>query len=481
MEQKNSGNDNPQNQGVTSEILDEISTQLSLQIQSELENIEKDAKAEEQEHNAEITNSEASEDGREKKVFTPNQQGRLKFTRMIGTIVLGVCLIVGLSFGVKYSVQVGNMLSSINYIDDEQIQYKETDITDATPVTTKTPVPIEETEEPMESDRIVNILLVGEENVYGDSIGRSDSMMIATINGKEKSLKLTSLMRDIYIAIPGYLPNKLNAAYNNGGGKLLTETIEQNFGIPIDGYVTVNFQGLEDIINILGGVEITLTEDEAYYLNTTNYISKPEYRNVRAGTQVVNGNQAVGYCRVRYRSASNGEANDFGRTYRQRAVLSALFDAYKNKSVSEMLDIANELIPYISTNIKKAKLLDYISLAASLGTMELEQLRIPVDRTYLGRDVPCGHSIGDALTIDYDENIRIMKNFIYGEDRDDASISDSVPSPSASPEDGTQTDEGGYYDEYGNYHTGTKPSQNAGSVTVGDDYIPHYETYGYGY
>lgn len=216
----------------------------------------------------------------------------------------------------------------------------------------------------------------------------------------------------------------------------MTDTAEQNFGIPIDGYVTVNFEKLEEIINILGGVEITLTEEGAYYLNTTNYISKPEYRNLRKGTQIVNGNQAVGYCRVRYRSASNGEADDFGRTYRQRAVLTALFDAYKNKSVSEMLDIANERIPYVSTNIKKAKLLDYVTLAASLGIMELEQLRIPVDGTYLGEYVPCGHALSDALTIDYDEKVCILKNFIYGENGDAASVHDTIPELSSSPAGG---------------------------------------------
>lgn len=485
-----SENTNQQDKGLTSEILDEISSQLSIQIQLELEDIEKNLKVEDHEdipENRELISleSESTElgglyEGTKNVNFKVKPSEKLKFSRKIGTIVLGICLIFGLSFLIKYSVQAGNMLNRINYIDDSEIEYAKTDITDETPISTKTPVPMEETEVLVDSDRVVNILLVGEENVYEDaSFGRSDSMMIATINGKEKSLKLTSLMRDIYIQIPGYLPNKLNAAYNNGGGKLLTDTVEQNFGIPIDGYVVVNFQGLEDIINILGGVKVTLTEDEAYYLNTTNYIKKKQYRNVVAGTQILNGNQAVGYCRVRKRGASNGEHDDFGRTYRQRAVLSALFDSYKNKSVSEMLDLANELIPYISTNMKKAQLLDYITLAASLGTMELEQLRIPVDRTYYGMDVPCGHSIGDALTIDYDENIRIMKEFIYGKDYDHHDSLHASDVPTDSEEDGTQKDVSGYYDEYGNYHS--KPSKNDGSVMVRDDYVPHFETYGYGY
>ena len=86
------------------------------------------------------------------------------------------------------------------------------------------------------------------------------------MNTEQKSLKMVSFMRDCYVSIPGYRDNKLNAAYNNGGGELVSKTIEQNFGVRPDGYIRVNFEAFRKVINKIGGVEVTLTEDEARYL-----------------------------------------------------------------------------------------------------------------------------------------------------------------------------------------------------------------------
>lgn len=143
---------------------------------------------------------------------------------------------------------------------------------------------------------VVNILLVGSDHgaIKGDH-GRSDSIMIATVNFKSKELKLTSLMRDMYVEIPGHGHNKLNAAYAFGGVELLYKTIAKNFGIKIDNYCVVDFSTFEKVINKVGGIEISLEEKEAKYLNTTNYISKKKYRNVKVGKQTLNGNQALGY------------------------------------------------------------------------------------------------------------------------------------------------------------------------------------------
>lgn len=464
--------ENGQNKSTTSEILDEISQNLSRQIMEEMDQaVDRDDKKTEKE-NEEADKGADGDFGETEKYASEKGKSKLKTGRMVFCLILGLICITANSFIVNYSMEFSSIFGSINEEPEEEIVKKEPQ----DPGNSKTPAPIVNTPAPQNTNKVVNILLIGEENVYGDSIGRSDSMMIATINGQQGSLKLTSLMRDIYIAIPEYLPNKLNAAYNNGGGPLLTETIEQNFGIPIDGYVVVDFQALEDIINMLGGVEVTLTEDEAYYLNTTNYISKYEYRNVTAGTQILNGNQAVGYCRVRYRSASNGESNDFGRTYRQRAVLTSLFNAYKNKSLNEMLSIAKDIIPYVSTNIKKADLLNYIVMAVSQGTTELETLRIPVDGTYFNVSVPCGYNYSEALTIDYTENIRIMNEFIYGPDEDGQT-------PSSGTNSSGNLEEGGYYDEYGVFHSASEAgSEGTGSggtgLTPPEGYIPRYERYG---
>ena len=297
--------------------------------------------------------------------------------------------------------------------------------------------------------KVVNILLIGEEAMDDGDLGRSDSMMIATINIAEKSLKLTSLMRDTYVTIPGYHDNKLNAAYHNGGGVLLTETIEQNFGVKIDGYVRVDYQGFEDIIDELGGVDIDISESEAEYLNTTNYISKKKNRTLTAGSQTLNGNQALGYCRVRYRKASNGEANDFGRTYRQRTVLTAIFNKYKSTSLVNMITIAqNMLSNYVATNMTKTDMIKYITCAVSLGTTELETSRIPIDGSYESAVLDCGSgNYRDVLQIDMEANKQAIREFIYAglDDEDlqeevnddtDRTVTDSYSSTS-SPESNT--------------------------------------------
>ena len=304
-------------------------------------------------------------------------------------------------------VFINHELNQINYETRDDISY-------AKSTATTTVAPVSATPEP-ESKEVINILLIGEESIHdGDGNGRSDSMMIATINCEQKTLKLTSLMRDIYVDIPGYSKNKLNAAFHNGGGFLAVDTIEQNFNVDLAGYVRVDFEAFETIVDKLGGVEIELTSSEAYYLNRTNYISDPSSRNVREGTQVLNGSQALGYCRVRYQTASDGEHDDFGRTYRQRTVLKAIFDKYKSKNPVEMVSIGTDLLPYVTTNLTKSQLVSYLTTAASFGTMELETLRIPVDNSHYGDKDYCGSVRRYVLKIDFDVNNAALQEFIYG-------------------------------------------------------------------
>ncbi len=258
---------------------------------------------------------------------------------------------------------------------------------------------------------ITNILLLGEEAIdSGSGRGRTDIMMIATMNTRDKSFKLTSLMRDTLVQIPGNKDNKLNAAYEAGGIPLLYETIELNFDVKLDGYVLVGFDDFENVINKLGGVRITLTGAEARYLNTTNYISKPEYRNVVEGSQVLNGNQALGYCRVRYVATGDNQINDFGRTSRQRVVLNAIFDQYKSKSLPELVLLLNEILPMITTDIKKADFDTYLRTALSLGVSEIQNLRIPADHTF---DEGYVRKMS-VLIPNIQENVSILHEFIFG-------------------------------------------------------------------
>ena len=146
-------------------------------------------------------------------------------------------------------------------------------------------------------DQIVNILVVGndyrEERGYGAS-GLTDTMIIATMDMKHGTLKTASLMRDLVVEIPGHGKNKLNSANSFGGIELLYKTIATNFNIELDGYVEVGFAAFTKIIDKVGGIELELTESEASYLNSTNYIRNNKSRNVKVGKQTLNGAQALG-------------------------------------------------------------------------------------------------------------------------------------------------------------------------------------------
>lgn len=235
---------------------------------------------------------------------------------------------------------------------------------------------------------VINILIVGndyrEEKGY-DASGLTDTMIIATMDKKHKTFKLTSLMRDIIVDIPDHGQNKLNSANSFGGIQLLYLTIAQNFNIELDGYVEVGFDAFEKIVNAVGGVEVELTESEASYLNTTNYISKKRFRNVKVGKQKLNGNQALGYCRIRKGFDMIGEPvvtasgliDDYGRTWRQRAVLNSAFEKLKTKPLTTWYDIASKVMPYITTDLDNNQIFEYMKSVATMGTTDIYQLQIP--------------------------------------------------------------------------------------------------------
>ncbi|WP_310602804.1 LCP family protein [Anaerosporobacter sp.] len=340
-------------------------------------------------------------------------KGRFPRWAKVLTIVLSVIVVVAI--GGIYAVN--HYLDRINYTKwedtEKQEEEFEQDDTEGLEVVDPESIVLDNSSVLRTDKDVINILLVGEEAINdGGSRGRTDCMMIATINVKQKALKLTSIMRDLYVSIPGYSDNKLNAAYHNGGMPLLKETIENNFDIELDGSVLVNFDGFEQIIDRLGGVEITLTSSEAAYLNRTNYISNPIYRNVKTGTQTLNGNQALGYSRVRYVKTET-ERDDFGRTSRQRTVLNAIFEKYKSKSLTDLVTILYDILPLATTDIDKSTILNYLTTVVTLGTTELETLRLPIDSAYSNTSVR-GMSV--LLPNTLQDNIDALHTFIFGEE-----------------------------------------------------------------
>ena len=165
------------------------------------------------------------------------------------------------------------------------------------------------------------------------------------------------------------------------------------------------------MIDLLGCVDIELTAEEAKYLNTTNYISDKANRNVVPGMQTLNGNQALGYSRVRYVKGINGERDDFGRTNRQRTVINAIFNKYKSKNLVELVSVTNKILPCITTDMTKSEILSYLSVAAGmLGSAELETFRVPMNNAYSGEKIN-GKAV---LVIDFEKVRAALQDEMYG-------------------------------------------------------------------
>ena len=263
--------------------------------------------------------------------------------------------------------------------------------------------------EPRREDYVSNYLIFGIEEI--DNAKNTDTMMLVSVNTLDKTIKMASLLRDTYVEPTGHNPNKLNAIYAMEGSSGLVELIEQNYRVKIDGYANVNFNAFEEVINYLGGISIELGEEEAHYLNTTNYISIKSNRKVVPGWNVLNGNQALGYCRVRRCVTLGGANDDYGRTLRQRRALKAIFNRYKSKNVFELLAIMDDCLGYVKTNLTKAQIEKLLKDVVENKIKSMDTLRVPVNNTFETPDYYGG--IDDPLVIDWDANIIELYQFIF--------------------------------------------------------------------
>lgn len=252
-----------------------------------------------------------------------------------------------------------------------------------------------------DSDDVVNILLIGQDRREGESRARSDSMILVTINKDTKSIVLTSFLRDLYVQIPGYSSNRLNAAYAWGGMELLNATLEQNFGIYVDGNIEVDFNQFAEIVDMLGGVEMELRSDEA------NYINKDIGGSLTGGTQQLTGNQALAYARIRKLDADG----DFSRTERQRKVINALLEKVKDSSLMTLLGIVNDVLPMVTTDMTNSQILGHAaSLFPLLSKATVTSQRIPADGAYSYASIN-GMSV---LLADMDANRQLLRETLGG-------------------------------------------------------------------
>lgn len=294
-----------------------------------------------------------------------------------------------------------------NLIDSDSKEISEAD--------DKLKINIEDAEELDFNDGVFNILLIGQDGRETVSGARSDCMILCSINEETNQVILTSFMRDCYVAIEGHENNRLNASYAFGGVGLLKKTIENNFKIPIDRYVEVDFFSFMDIVDAIGGIDIELSDEEIKvlndYLGEVNTILGEEGSDRidgKAGIYHLNGKQTLAYSRNRYTGNS-----DYSRTERQRKILMAIKEEIKDCNPLQLLEIYNSVGKYITTDITAGEFLTMFINAPAYMKTDIISNRVPYDNTF--KELTIRKMA--VLSLDFEENINLLKKDIYGDEQ----------------------------------------------------------------
>lgn len=355
---------------------------------------------------------------------------RWQKTLLITVIVILVLLLLA---AVSAGLYINFLLNKINYntVEDSRLSPEEVEQLQATDPDYQPPaegedlsdLPIlEELEQDINKDPgysaqpmpdaniegdVVNILLVGQDR-RGEARARSDSMILVTVNKTKNTITFTSFMRDSYVQIPGYKPNKLNAAFQYGGFSLLNETLWVNFGVRVDGNLEVDFNRFTQLIDLLGGVDISLTQKEVTYMTNGGY----KWTELVPGVNKLTGEQALAYSRIRYIDS------DYRRAERQRTVLMSLLDEYKSKPWAEMIVLLEDILPLVTTNMEKSEIW---SLARDVFPMvvgaTINTQQIPAHGTFKGGSVRVRENLKGwfQYDIDFAANRKILEGIFAGE------------------------------------------------------------------
>lgn len=263
-------------------------------------------------------------------------------------------------------------------------------------------------------DGIRNILLLGVDSRSGKIEGRTDTMILLTVDIENKVIKLTSFLRDLYVEIPGYKNNRMNSAFVFGGFPLLQKTFEKNFGVKPDAYIAVNLSGLTKIIDALGGVYVDVDAKKIPRINAVIYWYNKQVLNLtnltngyitKGGYQKLTGKQAEAWARYRY------SESDYQRSARQRQLISLIFDEVKEMSLKELVSFALENASLIQTNLTINEILSLAPAVLAMGDAEIKEFRIPIDNGSTSQKIS-GMSV---LVPDRKKNANALKEFLLGD------------------------------------------------------------------
>lgn len=260
----------------------------------------------------------------------------------------------------------------------------------------------------LDGKHVINILLIGQDRREGESRARSDTMILVSVNTERKSISLVSLMRDLYVQIPGYSDNRINSAYAFGGFELLDATIEQNFGVVIDYNVEVNFNGFKDIVDKVGGIDVDLTEEEVEYMNSAKFVHTMNYKgkqNFKAGTNHLDGAQALCYARIRR------VGDDFARTQRQRTIIQTVYKKAKEESWTKLLGIYESVADDLTTDMDPLQLVSIAFSGYNMGLDSLNSYRVPSDGSYRNETI---NRMMVLVPKDWNATRSEIKEYLYG-------------------------------------------------------------------
>ena len=266
---------------------------------------------------------------------------------------------------------------------------------------------------------ITNILLVGTDGEYIEKWNRSDSMMVVTIDSKNKDIRISSIARDTYVDIPGYSTEKLTHAYAYEGIDLLKEVFKVNFDLDIDKYIAVNFSSFMEIIDEIGGVVVDVPEsglksinsmiDACYnYYSDKDSVGEKEYL-THAGTQRLNGYQALAFSRIRYTDSA------FHREARHREVAESVYKEFAQKGVETYKKCAEIILNNTKTNISPIEMMNLAYTVLKINDKDIEQFQFPLEEYRNGHII--NKQKGWVLEWDKEPNLEAWHKFIFGENK----------------------------------------------------------------
>lgn len=250
---------------------------------------------------------------------------------------------------------------------------------------------------------VTNILLCGIDNgTEGKSYHRSDAMMVLSINRNDSSVRVASLSRAVYVTIDGFGQSRLNAAYECGGIKCLINTIENNYKIHLDSYISTDFKEFQKIIDILGGVEIFLSKDEAETVADMTKGYRTRFFDKGEGTYNLDGISALMYTRLRKIDS------DRARTGRQRKVLRAIIEKCATMSTFQLIEIMDEVFPYVTTSMSKSEVLSYAMNVKEYMTWAIKETVIP----NMQKEMVTINGL-EVIIVDWDQTVKYSRKFFY--------------------------------------------------------------------